>query len=231
MRKMKKLILLIPCLFVAVSHVFADPYAPKKLPSLRLIDDFSQYELEKFPSSFRTYPFQRGKAMEVYTVKADSDNKYLNATDEKDISVQVFKRFLWDTKQYPHFSWKWRAVTLPKGADENNGRPNDSACGIYVTFGGYTGNAIKYVWSTTLPAGTIVEKKPNKFYIIVVESGSGQVGRWQTAAVNVVEDYKRVFKKDPKKDPDGFGLLTDGNATHTPAVCDYDDFKISENPF
>lgn len=199
--------------------------------AVRNVEEFTQYEVDKFPKSFRTYPFQRGKADDVYIVKEDGGNKFLHASDDKDISVQVFKRFVWDTKAYPNFSWRWRAVTLPKGADENNGRPNDSVCGIYVTFGGYTGNAIKYVWSSTLPAGTVVEKKPGKFYIIVVDSGEGSAGSWQTRSVNVMEDYKRIFKADPKDTPDGFGLLTDGNATHTPAVCDYDDFRISETPF
>lgn len=231
MRKMKKLILLIPCLFLAVFNVFADPYTPQKLPSLRLVEDFTQYEPEKFPKSFRTYPLQRGKAEQVYIVKEDGGNKFLHALDDSGLSVQSFKRFFWDAGRWPHFSWRWRAVTLPKGADENNGRPNDSACGIYLVFGGYTGNVIKYVWSTTLPAGTVIEKKPNKFYILVLDSGAQGVGNWATRSVNIVEDYKRLFKTEPTKNPDGFGLLTDGNATHTPAACDYDDFKISENPF
>ncbi len=221
-----KNILLIALLTVASLGAAATP-----AHAVRNVEDFTQYELDKFPKSFRTYPFQRGKADDVYIVKDEGGNKFLHASDDKDVSVQVFKRFVWETEKYPNFSWKWRAVTLPKGGDENNGRPNDSACGIYVTFGGYTGNALKYVWSTTLPAGTVVEKKPGKFYIVVVESGSGSVGSWQTKAVNVMEDYKRIFKSEPKKHPDGFGLLTDGNATHTPAVCDYDDFQVSETPF
>src|SRR5262249_47466047 len=150
--------------------------------------------------SFRTYPFQRGKAQDVYAVKEENGNKFLHASDDKDVSVQVFKRFVWNTKQYPNFSWRWRAVTLPKGANENNGQPNDSACGIYVTFGGYTGNAIKYVWSSTLPAGTVVEKKPGKFYMIVRQSGAASAGQWETEAVNVYEDYKKLFKSEPSKD-------------------------------
>lgn len=221
---MKRLLLIALALTASVT-------AAAPAHAVRTVEDFSQYEVDKFPKSFRTYPFQRGKADDVYIVKEEGGNKFLHASDDKDISVQTFKRYVWDTEKYPHFSWKWRAVTLPKGGDERNGMPNDSACGIYVTFGGYTGNAIKYVWSTTLPAGTVVEKKPGKFYILVVESGPGSVGSWQAKAVNVMEDYRRIFKSEPKKHPDGFGLLTDGNATHTPAVCDYDDFRISETPF
>lgn len=226
-----KRILLMTLLCLAARPAFSDPYTPEKLPTLRIVEDFSQYEPEKFPKSFRSFPFQRDKAEQVYIVKEEGGNKFLHALDDKALSVQTLKRFFWEVRRWPNFSWKWRAVTLPKGGEETNGAPNDSACGIYVVFGGYTGNAIKYVWSTTLPAGTVVEKKPGKFYILVMDSGAGQVGSWQTKSVNVLDDYKRLFKADPTQQPAGFGILTDGNATNTPAACDYDDFKISESPF
>ncbi len=224
---MKKIgLLFVLSLFCLIAlPAFSDPQ------SLRNVEDFSQYQPDKFPVSFRTYPFQRGKAEKVYSVKEEDGNRFLHAVDDKEMSVQTMKRFVWDVRRWPNFSWRWRAVTLPQGGEETNGAPNDSACGIYVVFGGYTGNAIKYVWSTTLPAGKVVEKKPGKFYIIVLDSGEKNVGTWQTKAVNVVDDYKRLFKSDPTQEPDGFGILTDGNNTHTPAVCDYDDFKLSETPF
>jgi DUF3047 family protein len=205
--------------------------AAARADGLRNVEEFSQYEVDKFPKSFRTYPFQRGKAEKVYIVKDDGGNKFLHASDDQGISVQAFKRFYWDRNRWPNFSWRWKAVALPKGGDERNGMPNDSACGIYLVFGGYTGNAIKYVWSSTLPTGTVVEKKPGKFYIVVLDSGSSKSGAWQTKTVNILEDYKKLFKSDPEHDPDGFGLLTDSNATHTPSACDYDDFRISETPF
>lgn len=194
----------------------------------RVIEDFSSTDTGRFPQNFKTYPLQRGKALKVYSVQEEGGrNRYLNGTERDDASVQVMKRFGWDRNQFPYASWKWRAKALPVGGDENNGRPNDSACGIYIVFGGYTGKALKYVWSTTRPAGEVIEKKPGKFYILVKESGSKNLNQWRTVSVNVVEDFKKYFKADPTKDPNGFGILTDGNATHTPSSCDYDDFRIS----
>ena len=40
-----------------------------------------------------------------------------------------------------------------------------------------------------------------------------------------MDEYRRLFKGNPK-DPSGIGILTDGDGTRTPAVCDYDDFQI-----
>lgn len=224
---MNKSSILLITLILASSTLRAGPYIANQTKAERLIEDFSDSSVNDFPKDFRTYPFQHGKAEHVYHVKQEGNNKYLNGTDTEDISVQTFKRFYWEPSKHPQFSWKWRAQTLPKGANENDYRTNDSACGIYVVFGGYTGNILKYVWSTSAPANSIIPKEPGKFYIIVLQSGKKNVGTWQAESVNVVEDYKKVFKEDPSRLPSGFGLLTDGNAVHAPASCDYDDFKIA----
>lgn len=223
---MKKIFLFV-LFFLFFTQAFAESYT-NGYPPLRIIEDFSSERLDRFPASFRTYPFQRSKAEQVYSVKKETDNSYLHGTDREDISVQVFKRFYWELEKWPHFSWKWRATLLPKNAAENKTETNDSACGVYVIFGGYTGKVLKYVWSSTLPLESVVEKEPGKFYILVLQSGGKKLGQWQTETINVREDFQRVFKAQPDKNPSGFGILTDGNATHSPASCDYDDFKISE---
>ena len=209
----------------------AAPYTPQQLPATRIIEDFNNEPVNKFPSDFRTYPFQRDKADQVYAVQSEDGNSYLKALDDKDFSVQILRRFAWESTRWSYFSWRWRAKILPKGAAENDRATNDCACGIYVVFGGYDGNVIKYTWSSTLPTGTIVEKKPGQSYSVILESGPKNLGVWKIESVNVMDDYRRLFKTNPTKNPSGFGILTDGNATHTPSACDYDDFRISENPF
>ncbi len=204
-------------------------------PTARIIEDFQDEEVAKFPRIFGTYPFLRGSAQRVYRIKMEDGNKYLNALDSQDISVQIFREFHWTIADYPLFSWSWRARALPAGGDESKTEANDSACGLYVVFGKYTGTAIKYVWSSTLPVGTVLEKKPGQFFIIVKESGEKHKDQWQPVTVNVLEDYLRLFKHKPDREPSGFGILTDGNALHTRSSCDYDDFVIlhpeeKENP-
>ena len=71
----------------------------------KLVESFNTYELDKFPKSFKTYPFQRGKAEQVYLVKEEGGNQFLHALDDKDLSAQAFKRFSWDVKSWPYFSF------------------------------------------------------------------------------------------------------------------------------
>jgi DUF3047 family protein len=197
-------------------------------PATRMVEDFENLKVGGFPAGFITYPSQRTLAPKVYSVSAEPGNNFLRAVAKDDISVQIFKPFDWKIDRSPHFSWRWRAKTLPQGASEEDQATNDSSCGIYVVFGRWKTKTLKYVWSTTLSVGTLIEKDPGKFYTIVMESGSKNVGSWRTFETNVLEDYRRAYHSNPEKQPAGFGILTDGNAMHSLSACDYDDFRISE---
>jgi len=199
---------------------------PQSASPVRIIEDFSDAEAGEFPRDFRTYPFQRKKAQKVYAIQKEGENLFLSASDREEISVQVFRKFYWPTDRYPTFSWRWRVRDLPRSADERNPNLNDIACGVYVVFGGYGGRVLKYVWSSTLPEGLIIPKKEDKFFMFIKAHGPSE--GWRPVSVNIVQDYRQVFNEDPKKMPIGFGILTDGNATHSPASCDYDDFVVSK---
>lgn len=200
--------------------------AQEKIP----ITSFSKDAVGGFPKGWRNWPGQGDAVHEVYHVKEDGGNKYLSADDSKDFSVQTFRGPAWMIYDHPIVSWRWRAKALPKGANESSGATNDSACGVYIMFSQFRQYGIKYVWSSSLPVGTVVTKTPGKMYFIVLDSGAGNLGKWRSHKVNVLEDYKKVFGQDAPKNlqSQGIGILTDGNATHSRAACDYDDFVRSK---
>lgn len=204
------------------------PKAPP--PEERMIEDFTKYRVGKFPRCWRTWPFQRGDAHKVYQVVMENKKPFLHAHDNQDISSQIMLPFVWHVDLMPYLNWRMRPRVLPKGAAENKDNTNDSACGVYVVFGRYTGVASKYAWSTTLPVGTVVSRRDGKLRIKVIGTGSEGIGKWQGYSVNVPQDFKELFGKDMGHKPTGIAVLTDGNATHTPAACDYADFVISKKP-
>lgn len=182
--------------------------------------------IENF-SQFKTYPLQRSKALKVYSVQSEGGRRFLHAEvrgETQDFAVQIFRRFDWDITRWPKISWQWRAKSIP--VMPAGVHRDDNACGVYVTFGGWGGKAIKYVWSSDLPAGKVIESIPGKFVVVVARSGAAGLNTWQPMTVNVVEDYRRFFKKELDSNPDGLGILTDGDQTHSPSVCDYADFEI-----
>lgn len=198
------------------------------LLTVAVIENFSGAAVGSFPQNFKTYPLQRSKALQVYTVQAEGGRRFLHAEAKgasQDIGVQIFRRFDWDIARWPKLSWQWRARELPV-QKAGEGHRDDNACGVYMVFGGFGGKAIKYIWSSDLPVGRETASIPGRFYGIVARSGQAGLGTWQSMTVNVAEDYQRLFKKPLDYKPDGIGILTDGDGTHSPSVCDYTDFEL-----
>ncbi|HPQ81104.1 MAG TPA: DUF3047 domain-containing protein [bacterium] len=194
------------------------------------IGSLSSSKPGSFPKSWRTWPTRRGRASQVYSVAEENKLRFIKARDDKDISEQIFYQFNWKVEDRPVLSWRWRATDLPEGAAENSDSTNDSACGVYVLIGSrYKGVAIKYVWSSTLPKGTVVSRRGGDLKIKVLESGPGKKGKWVRNSVDVPSDYEALFGHKLDKKLTGIGILTDGNAVHKPAGCDYAAFTLSSS--
>lgn len=189
-----------------------------------IFDTLAGSKIGAFPKLWRTWPFQRDTAATVYSAAEENGKRFIKAYDDHDASVQIFYNFNWEINNRPMLSWRWRATALPAGANESNDATNDSACGLYVVIGRYDGHAIKYVWSTTLAPGTVVTRRDGKLKIKVLDSGSKNLSKWVAHSVDVAKDYEELFGSKLEKNPGGIGLLTDGNATHKPAGCDYTEF-------
>jgi hypothetical protein len=151
----------------------------------------------------------------------------------------------WDINSYPILTWQWRVHRLPLGANEAKRGRNDSAAAIYVLFQRkqipYLSwryqpvNVIKYIWSSSLPAGMVVKKKKIQFgsiiyegRFIVLESGNKKIGKWISEKRNVLKDYIRVFGKKPTYNPILIAILTDSNNTKSSAIADYDNIVIKK---
>ena len=193
------------------------------------LDSFKDSKIGNFPKKWRTWPTQRDEASRIYKVEEEGGRRFIRAYDEWDESKQIFFNFNWKIEKRPMLSWRWRATKLPADGAESNDATNDSACGIYVVVGKWKGHAIKYVWSTKLAPGTVVSRREGKLKIKVLDSGPSKVGSWVSHKVDVLKDYKELFGNELDKNPSGIGLLTDGNAVHKPAGCDYASFAISGN--
>jgi hypothetical protein len=220
--------------------------------------------LEDF-SSYKSHPFSEWKSREnisyahkIYSIKNENGTKFLRATTEKTLkSIQLGKlvneyklmgknKISWDIQQYPYIKWDWRIHTIPSGGNEKIKSKNDSAAAIYVVFPKniipfvswqyQPANWIKYVWSSTLPVGTVVSREFSRFGLnlyqgryVVVASGEKDLKKWLTFKRNVKVDYKRFFGEEPEYNPIVIGILTDANNTKSQAAADYSNIKASKD--
>jgi len=98
-----------------------------------------------------------------------------------------------------------------------------------VIFPGYLRpDNIKYVWSTSLPIGTTTKSPYNsKTKIVVLRNESSPLGTWVSEKINVYEDYKRLFGREPKT-VKAVGLMSDSDNTESRAIADYKEISISK---
>ena len=184
---------------------------------------------------------------DCYAIGEEENNYFLQAS-VKDSGTIIAKEINYRLEEFPVISWRWRAVQLPEGGDERYKCSGDSVAGIYIIFpslfkperfksrwglklpipDALKPECIKYVWSSSLPKGTVTESPyASKTKIVVLRNGTSPLNQWVTEEVNVYEDYKKLFGKEPDE-VRAVGILTDADDTSSEAMADYDDIFIKK---
>lgn len=188
------------------------------------------------PKAFRIVPSESGPVNYFHQMQSP-EGPFIRASYEPSYKTAVFGYEIPDEFQQgvTSISWRWRAQALPTGGNECVKSKSDSAAVIYVTFRrGLRWYALKYVWSSTLPKGTICDKKRNPFRAqdtIVLESG-GPLNTWRTVRINPQAEFRKHFEDgdNTASVPDliGIGLMSDGDQTASKSSADYADFVITK---
>lgn len=187
---------------------------------------------------------------QVYYLLSENGKNFLRGSTEKNpgLSIQIGKlvKSSWDISSYPVMSWEWRVHSIPANGNESQTGSNDSAAGIYVLFQRkkvplvswqyQPVNWIKYVWSSTLPVGTVIPRKKVQSGVtlyegryVVVASGKKDLGKWLTFRRDILADYKKFYGRKPSFNPLMVAILTDSNKTKSIAVADYANIIVWKN--
>jgi len=169
-----------------------------------------------------------GKETGIYSVVNEGTLRYLRARTAI-ASTTVARFYEFNPLEFPILTWRWLVRSLPVGASEQRKKLNDSGASILLVFkdSGPWPRTIKYVWSTTLqknlrfdsPTGTNTK-------IIVLQSGTGMIGRWVTERIDVARDFKSSFGGDSVPPVKMIGILSDADDTKTAVDASYADFRI-----
>lgn len=156
---------------------------------------------------------------------------------------------VFDVRSAPVVEWRWKAGSLVAGADNRIAAKEDAPARLLFAFDGDKSQLplveravffvaeklsgrelpyalLQYVWSAKLPVGTVIEHPyTRRVRMLVVASGDGAVGKWQSYSRNVYEDYRRVFEEEPG-DLTGVGVLTDSDNTRESVEAWYGDIRF-----
>ena len=163
----------------------------------------------------------------VYWIDAESSGNRFIVARSRGSDVQLGLEVELKTSDYPMLSWRWRAWELPSQADETRIGTMDSAAAVYVVSGSrLMPRVLKYVWSTSLPAGLrIKHPRSQRVAILIIDSGKSHMGRWKNVSRNILTDSKAAFGEE-FKNIRAIGVKTDSDSTSSSAGADYDDFVL-----
>ncbi len=120
-------------------------------------------------------------------------------------SFALYRDVVLDLKQFPILIWRWKVMKLPAGGDVRERTRDDQAIQVYLVFPRWpdpriNSDVVGYVWDSRAPRGTRLSstRSPN-VKVIVLQSGTRQLGRWVQEERNVYRDYVELFHKEPSR--------------------------------
>ncbi len=164
-----------------------------------LIEDFRSPDERGFPQGWGA---QRSvvTAHETYMIQEEDGVSFLRA---KQASQRVYtKKMKWDPKTHPMLVWRWRLQAVPEG--------EEFIAAIYPSLDTdmmFIPVNTKYVWSATLPVGSIKEGGMFSSTEIVIRSGPEPVGEWVEERINVYKDFLKIHNHEPAALAWGISLL------------------------
>jgi hypothetical protein len=102
-----------------------------------------------------------------YSVQKEDDNHFLrfDGIKGKHLSYPLADKPI-KLSELPFLNWKWRAIELPEGANEDDEKTNDAVLSVYVVYKilrfSRLPKVIRYSWSSSLEKGTILTKNFGK---------------------------------------------------------------------
>ena len=184
--------------------------------------DFASVKLDKkgIPEGW-SYRGKPGTPDVKYEIVEDKELKknVLHITSDKASGVIMLDCSDVDLEKYPVLRWRWKAVTLPTGADATVKSKDDQGIAVYVGYGKLTQSSISYNWQTETPKGT----SGSSTYTWVVDvdwftlrDKNDKMDTWFEEEVNVYDDMKKIFKKIPSD----WALSISSNSQYTKSEAD-----------
>jgi hypothetical protein len=200
------------------------------------------------PDGWEPLTFPRIERHTAYRLVDDGGVVVLRADANASASGLVRKVEI-DARRYPSLAWRWKIAHVIAKTDAASKEGDDYPARVYVTFkydpervsplesekyelarliyGAYPPHAgLAYVWENRLPIGTIVANAySDRVRMIVLRSGTAEVGRWVAEERDLYADYKRAFGEEPPPIT-SIAVMTDTDDTGERATAWYGDIVL-----
>lgn len=155
-------------------------------------------------------------------------------------------------KDFPMINWQWKVANILESADLSKKEGDDYPARIYISFY-YDPErlegmesvkyklysllhdeppplaVINYIWDNKTKPDTIVSNAySERVKMIVIQSGTSNLGKWLSEKRNIIDDYRRAFGEEPGNIT-GIAIMTDTDNTGESATAWYGDISLSRH--
>ena len=208
---------------------------------------------ENFDSLAQWEPltFPKIKAHSTYTLVSERGKSILKAESRAAASAIIYRR-IFNIYENPRIRWRWKVTQLSNRGNPREKTGDDYPIRIYVMFqydpdkaalgesliygatkaiyGKYPPHStLNYVWTgSNISERIIVSPYTEKARIVILERGKERLGQWVEESVNVLEDYRKAFGKDPPAMA-GLAVMSDTDNTGESAEAYLDFIEAGKN--
>jgi hypothetical protein len=211
--------------------------------------DSNPFFRENFDSLAQWEPlmFPKIKAHSIYTLVREGEKSILKAESRDSASALVHRRSF-NVYETPRLRWRWKVEQLSDRGDPKEKAGDDYPIRVYVMFSYDPTRAtlgerliygaakaiyrrypphstLNYVWTGRNISERIIQSPyTDKAFMIVLEKGKDKMDLWVEESVNILEDYRKAFGKDPPATA-GLAVMSDTDNAGGSAVV-YLDFIV-----
>ncbi len=236
---------------IAMGLLIAPTAARAESPSVIEVAKFSSGTVgQAMPDGWKPLTFKKIPKHTSYEVVKDGGVTIVKAVSEAAASGLI-KPVVIDPKEYPIVRWRWKIDNVLQRSDVALKEGDDFPARLYITFeynpdnvsfgkklkfkagqalfGNIPIAALNYIWETKTPIGTIVKNAYTEFAnMVIVESGTQNVGMWIDEERNIYEDYKKAFGEEPPM-INGVAIMSDTDNTKERATAYYGDIVFQKS--
>jgi hypothetical protein len=191
-------------------------------------------------SDWEPLTFPKISKHSTYTIITDKGHSILKAESHSSASAIIYRK-TFNVYEYPHVRWKWKVDNVYKKGDIRDKSGDDYPIRVYVMFpydpkqagvaerleygiakaiyGQYPPHStLNYVWTGQEIAERIITSPyTDRAKIVILENGKSAIGIWVEETVNILDDYRAAFGKEPPQTA-GIAIMNDSDNTGEMAV-------------
>lgn len=177
-------------------------------------DDFETLD------NWKPLHFPKIKEHSIYEIEKRGEDHYLKAQSKASASGIILKREF-NVYDYSHMRWHWRVETIYKKGNAKMKAGDDYPIRMYIIFryepekagffekikynsaklfyGEYPPHSsLNYIWANKVHGEKVITSSyTDRAKMLPLQEGEENIGSWQNEDVNIVQDYRLAFGKDP----------------------------------